>query len=196
MRLLRQTGAATLVALALAAGMAAAQETGAVLRSPIVTLERERLFTESRAGQALLERLEADSAALAAENRRIEAELTAEERDLTERRAELPADEFRSLAEAFDEKVVRIRREQDAKARALSQRRETDQQEFFREVLPLLAELVRERGAVAVLERGAVFLSAEQIDITDEAIALIDARLSTGAAQPNEAPPESGGGAE
>lgn len=157
---------------------AAGQDADAPFRSPIVTIDQERLFTDSQAGQALVETLEAATADLAAENRRIEAELITEERELTERRAELPPEEFRALAEAFDEKVVAIRRAQDNKARALSQRREADQQAFYRQALPLVAEIVRDRGAVVVLERGAVILSAEQVDITDAAIEVIDARLT------------------
>lgn len=171
--------ATALLALAgLWAPVAAQEAAPAPLRSPILTLDQDRLFADSQTGQAIMERVEDDSAALAAENRRIEAELIAEERELTERRAGLPADQFRALAEAFDEKVVAIRRAQDTKARAIAQRRETAQQEFYRQALPLLAELVRDRGAVAVLDRGAVILSAEQVDITDAAIALLDERIA------------------
>ncbi|TCP40945.1 periplasmic chaperone for outer membrane proteins Skp [Rhodovulum marinum] len=173
------------------AGPLAAQETGGgvLLRSPILTIDQDRLFTDSRFGQALVESLEAESAALAAENRRIEAELIAEERALTERRTGLPAEEFRALAEAFDAKVVEIRRAQDTKSRALNQRSEADRQAFYRQALPLVAEIVRERGAVVVLERGAVILSAEQVDITDEAIQAIDRTLGTEAIRDMPAPP-------
>lgn len=185
----------TALALTLALGWpAAAQEPAGQIRSPILTIDQDRLFRDSRAGQEMVQALEVDSAALAAENRRIEAELVAEELDLTTRRANLPSEDFQALAKAFDEKVVSIRREQDAKARALAQRRETDQQDFYRRALPLVAEIVRERGAVAVLERGTVILAADQIDITDSAIALIDAEFAeptaTEGATETPAPPE------
>ncbi len=49
--------------------------------------------------------------------------------------------------------------------------------------MPVLSDLVRERGAVVVLDRRDVFLSADAIDITDEAIA----RLNT--AEPQIEPP-------
>ncbi|MGC9417337.1 MAG: OmpH family outer membrane protein [Rhodovulum sp.] len=155
---------------------------GLPLRSPILTIDQDRLFTDSRFGQAMVASLEAESAALAAENRRIEGKLIEEELELTERRPSLPPEEFRALAEAFDEKVVEIRRAQDAKSRALNQRSEADRQAFYRHALPLVAEIVRERGAVVVLERGAVILSAEQVDITDDAIEAIDSQLDAGSA--------------
>ena len=90
-----------------------------VVQSAILTVEFDRLFAESAYGQRVSEMLDEQGASIAAENRRIEADLTAEERDLTEKRSTLDPVEFRKLAEAFDEKVQALRREQDAKARAL-----------------------------------------------------------------------------
>lgn len=185
---------ATVLALA-AAVPAVAQDV--VLRSPVVTLDQERLFTGSAYGQAILGALEAASQALAAENRQIEADLSAEEKQLTADRPGMDPVAFHDLAAAFDDKVVAIRKAQDEKSRALVRRREAAQQEFFSTAIPILTEIVRERGAVAVLERGAVILSAEQIDITDAAIARIDARLAPpetatpdDAAAPSETAPE------
>ncbi|TCP63397.1 periplasmic chaperone for outer membrane proteins Skp [Rhodovulum bhavnagarense] len=165
---------------------AIAQEARPPLRSPFVILDEARLFSDSRFGQELLDRIEAETAALVAENRKIENELSVEERDLTAQRPQLAPDEFRKLAEAFDDKVVAIRRAQDTKTRVLAQKRESAQQDFYREALPLIAELVAERGAVAVLDRSAVLLSADQIDITEAAIALVDARLAKDLATDDE----------
>ncbi|PTW51892.1 OmpH family outer membrane protein [Rhodovulum kholense] len=162
------------------AGPALAQDGRPVFLSPILTLDQDRLFQDSEAGQAIEQALEAEAAALAAENRRIESELVAEERALTEQRATVPPDQFRPLAEAFDTKVETIRAAQERKARELTQRREEERQDFFRKALPVLAEIVRERGAVAVLAREAVILSAGQVDITTDAIALLDERVVIG----------------
>lgn len=154
--------------------------TTGVPQSTILVLEPDRLFAESAFGRRLTAEIEAEGAQIAAENRRIEAELTAEERDLTDRRATLPIDEFRALAEAFDEKVQRLRREQDSKARTLGTRTEEAQGRFLVAVQPVLATLMQEAGAVAILERRAVFLSADLIDITDLAISQVDARIGDG----------------
>ncbi len=123
----------------------------------------------------------------AAENREIEAELLAEERELTERRPELPPDDFRALADAFDRKVQLLREQQDEKERELTQFREAERQRFFQEVAPVLSEIVRERRALVILDRRDVFLSADSIDITDEAIRRLDATSLTpaGDAEPD-----------
>ncbi len=145
--------------------------------SPILVLDQERLLEGALQAEQLSEEFEQRSAALAAENRRIEAELVAEELELTELRPTMDPVEFRALADAFDEKVRAIRAEQDAKVRDLQVLREQERQDFLRRVTPVLGEIVRERGAVAVLDRRTVVISAESIDITNEVIARINAEF-------------------
>lgn len=142
--------------------------------TPILTVDQERLFSDSAFGKAAQQALENESRALAAENRRIETELVGEERALTDLRNTLPVDDFRKRAQAFDEKVVRIRQEQDAKSRELGRRTEEDRKRLLQTAVPILAQLVAERGAVAVLDVRAVLIASSQIDITDDAITRLD----------------------
>ena len=142
--------------------------------TPILTVDQERLFSDSAFGKAAQQALENESRALAAENRRIETELVGEERALTDLRNTLPVDDFRKRAQAFDEKVVRIRQEQDAKSRELGRRTEEDRKRLLQTAVPILAQLVAERGAGAVLDVRAVLIASSQIDITDDAITRLD----------------------
>jgi Skp family chaperone for outer membrane proteins len=164
---------AAVAALALA-GPGLAQDAS----SPILTLDEDRFFVESAFGKAAVERERTATAALEQENKRIEAELVAEELALTELRKTLPPEEFATRAEAFDTKVERIREEQDAKARVLIEAREGDRREFREVALPILAELLNEKGALVILDRVTVILPSPAIDITDEAIAKVNAALA------------------
>jgi Skp family chaperone for outer membrane proteins len=146
-------------------------------QTPFVTVDQERLFLQSAFGQDLQQELETARADLSAENRRIEAELIAEERDLTDRRADLDPASFTELAEAFDAKVQLFRLQQDRKSAMLQERLDDARQTFLNEIGPVLVELLRERGAVAILDRNAVLLAFEGLDITEDALALIDRRL-------------------
>lgn len=164
---------------------AAPGATPAVQSSQVLTLDQERLFLGSAYGARVMREIEVASKALAAENREIEARLEAEEKDLTTRRTILAATEFRPLADAFDARVVGIRRVQDEKLATLNGRRDLERQVFYQAALPVLGDLVREAGAVAILDARAVFLSADRIDITDEAIVRIDQLLGAGPIAPD-----------
>lgn len=151
-----------------------------VLQTPILTIDQDRLFEGTLWGKRAADRIKASSAALAAENRRIEADLTAEEQALTDKRPTLPAEEFRKLADDFDARVTEFRRTQDGKARVISRLHDAERQAFFKAALPVMAEVLRGHGAIAVLDNRAIFLAADAIDATDEMIARIDAELGPG----------------
>ncbi len=166
-----------IVTLVLCGAQVGAQELGVTL-SPIVTIDSERVFGSTLVGQQITSNLEGQVKDLATENTRIAAELEAEELGLTEKRATMEIADFRVLADAFDEKVQKIRAEQDAKQRQLQQLREAERQSFIEAITPLLSEIARRHGAVAVFERRNVLLSADSIDITQEIIDRIDAALT------------------
>ncbi len=149
------------------------------LRGQVLVLDQDRLFQQSRFGQASFSRDQTAARALEAENARILADLIAEEQALTTQRATLPPEEFTRLADAFDQKAERIRREQDAKLAALVKAREADRTAFLRAIVPILGELLREKGAAAVLDATGVVLFSPDHDITDEATRRIDAVLTT-----------------
>ncbi|NNL18921.1 MAG: OmpH family outer membrane protein [Boseongicola sp.] len=163
-----------LAALSFAFVPAQAQDVGSTSGQSILTIDQDRLFQETGLGARSAASIEAEVQVLAAENARIEAELIEREQDLTIQRSTLPPDEFRALADAFDVDVQRIRIAQDEKARELNRLREVSRQEFFSDVADIIYGIVRERGALVVLDRRDVFLSADSVDITDEAIARVN----------------------
>ncbi len=155
------------------------------MRSPVLTVDPEALFEGSLFGRRLIEDIRAETEALAAENRRIEAELTAEEQELTDRRPDMDVEAFRAEAEDFDAKVQMIRRQQDAKERDLERLETESRDRFLVAAQPILGRMMLQRGAVVMLDRRSVFLGFGAIDVTDAAIAEIDAELGDGSALEN-----------
>ncbi len=171
---------ALLIALCLpGAGAALAQE-NTLIRSPILSLDQDRMFAASDFGRRFDEALQADGARLEIENRRIESELEAEEKDLTQRRPAMSPEAFRALADAFDTKVQRIRTEQTAKARALALRTEEAQRQFIAAARPVLEQLMIDAGAVVIIDPRSVVMSRSAIDVTDEAIRRINDSIGDG----------------
>lgn len=193
-------GLAVTLALGLCAPVAArAQEAAGPAPAPapapqILTLDQDRFYLDSLYGKALEAKALAANQALAAENRKIEADLAAEEAELTQKRPKMSAAAFQPLADAFDAKVEALRKDQAAKVDALKAQRDAGRTVFFKAAVPVLADLMRKSGAFAILNHEAVVLAFDSIDITDRAIAAVDASLGDGSSQPlGPRLPQSGG---
>lgn len=185
-------------ALTIAIGMlilpiaAVAQSTGlptGLQSSSVLIIDSERLFSDSAFGQRVLTEQQAEAAVLAAEFRRIEAELTEEERALTEKRPNMTPGDFRKVADAFDERVESIRATQEQRRVDLVQRGESERQRFFSELGPVLETVLRDSGALVVLEKRTVFASSSALDVTDRILKQADLMLGDGATElPLDAP--------
>ncbi|NDW52161.1 OmpH family outer membrane protein [Aliiroseovarius sp. PrR006] len=155
--------------------------------SQIVTIDRQRLFSDTAYGQRVLATVEVERARLAQETREAEADLAKEEKQLTEQRSSLDPTSFRVLADAFDQKVNELRAEGQQREQEFVRVLEREQSAFFERIGPILGRLVREVGAVVIIDRRAILLATQNIDITDAAIRRIDQELGDGVASP--APP-------
>ena len=164
----------------LVAGMPAQAQQQGGTPLPVLTLDQERLYETTLFGQRMQRELNAARNDLIAENSRLQSELEAEEARLTEQRGEMEVEAFRELADAFDERVTEIRAEQEAKTRALQRRQERAQQSFFQAIAPVVQEVVREKGALAILDARAIILASDEIDVTDEVRAKVDQLLGDG----------------
>ncbi len=180
MRFLARCALALALAVSPVASVSQTLDSG-IVQSPVLVIEFERVFAQSAFGQRIIAEIEAQGAEIAAENRQIEAELQDEEQQLTEQRASMETQAFRALAVAFDDKVQKLREEQDAKARELTTKREEAQRLFLSEMRPVLEVIMRDAGAAAILDRRAVFLSNNAIDISDTVIERMDVAIGDGA---------------
>ncbi|MEM8580757.1 MAG: OmpH family outer membrane protein [Pseudomonadota bacterium] len=160
-----------------AAGQIVSAQDRATVQSHVIVVDQERLFSETVFGLRLSNDLESASIALAEENRRIEQMLINEERTLTEQRPAMTPEAFREAADAFDARVTEVRTAQDRKARIIVERRDAERRAFLDAALPVLGSLMGEYGAYVILDQRQVFLSDDRVNVTDEAIALIDAAL-------------------
>lgn len=183
--------ALTIVPIALGIGPRAvmAQDVG-VLRSEVLVIDPERLFEDSAMGQKMLADHQAARETLAADNEKLVAELEAEEQRLTDIRAQTSPDEFRDMADAFDERVQQIRADSERRVRDLERARDRLPAQFLGRVDQIILELMRTSGGVVLLDQRSVILSADAVDITDRAIARIDEVFGDGTPQDAELPQE------
>lgn len=146
----------------------------------VLVVDLDRAFRESLFGQRALAEIEATRKEIAEENDRLTAELDAEEEELTVLRDTMPLDQFRTRAEAFNQKVQTIRREQDTKARNFARLTEAENARFLELARPILTEILVRHDATLLDDRRGFFIVLDQADVTDEAIAEINARIGAG----------------
>lgn len=178
--MLRRGFVSCLAALQLFMASPAPAQSLAAPQSPVLTVDQNRLFALSAWGRRAQADLEAEGQKIAAEHERIAAALSAEEESLTAQRQSLEPAEFRTLAEAFDSRATEIRRERAQVVEDLNARAEADRDAFYQAAFPVMAEMMHERGALAVLDRRTVFISVDAIDITDDLVERLDASLGSG----------------
>jgi Skp family chaperone for outer membrane proteins len=151
-----------------------------VLRS----IDEERLFRESAFGQRVSARIEAASAALEEENAQLLEELTQREQELTAQRETMPPEEFRAAAEAFDQRAETVRRDQARKLARFSQFEESERRRFFGQTGEILQQVLEDEGAHVLIAAQAVIIGVPEMDMTDAAIAAIDAAIGDGSPPP------------
>ncbi len=142
---------------------------------PILVLNQERLLRTSLVGQALLAKENLMKEMHQQEGLRLDTELENEERDLTKIRSEIAAEEFEKLAIDFDTKVVAVRQDHQEKSEALAAELDRLRQEFFGNIVPIVAEIMRVRGASLVFEQRNVLFTGPDVDITQDVIDRLDA---------------------
>lgn len=128
-----------------------AQQMG-VIQSDVLVIDPERMLLESDYGKRLQAEIQAERDGLIAYNEKVAQELEAEEQRLTALRSTTPANEFRALADAFDQRVEELRLESERLSRELERRREMIPIQFMRVVQPVLSELLTEANAMVMID--------------------------------------------
>ncbi len=154
----------------------------AVIQSAVLILDKDTLFSGTKYGQRILAEIQLARETLQSENTTIADGLTAEETALAEGRPTMEPAAFRAAADAFDAKVLQIRREQADKEAAIQTQLATAQAEFDAAVRPILAQIMSSRGGAVLMGRRDVILYLGAVDITLDAIAQVDLQLGDGTA--------------
>lgn len=167
------------------AGAAGAQVAQPPAGAPFLFINQERILVDSETGRALLAAEEEKRKALVAEARAIDSAFEDEERQLTEKRGTIPTQEFRELADAFDERVVAARKRQDERSDGLAKELDQTRRQFYAAVAPVLVRLMERHQAQAIFDENSVLLADQRLNITDEVIAEIDAGGAPGLPAPD-----------
>jgi len=162
------------------------------VQTPVLTLDWERLYTNSLWGKRVAREIEAASNDLRTENNRIASQLEAEERDLTDRRPKMDPAAFQAAADAFDKRATAIRAAQKSKADAIQTQLNNERQGFLQAVMPKLDEVLHARNAEVVLDSRVIIRGLSSADVTAQLGKRIDAEVGDGAGRVQASVPVAG----
>ncbi len=149
-------------------------------KSVLFTVDMSKLLRSSDFGKNIIANNNAARQNLQNENNDLEEKLLIEEKELSELRKTLSIDEFRPKALEFDKKVTIIRKSQREKEENLNKKVRREETDFFKKIYPILYELLIERGGLVLVDQRNAILWDNSVDLTDEAIALINQTLVSG----------------
>lgn len=163
------------LALALPAHAQTTPETGALPDGAILFVNQERMLVESVLGKRILSLESEERAILSAEGEALAQELELAEQELTDLRATMPPADFRARAEAFNRRVETVRADRLTKDQAQAARIDARRRSFFAVAGQILGNIMVQNRASAIMDRRSVLLFNTGLDITDMAIAELDA---------------------
>ena len=164
-----------LVASGLIAGAAPAQPAQAPTATPVLVVDLDRVLRDSAPAveQRALE--VAERRALREKLDGMKRALEQEEAELVVLRDTLPKAAFDKRVTDFDQRVRAARRTAQEDAAALQARIAAAQAALQQAAQPLMEAMMRERGAVLVIDRKTALAVAPAFDATDALIARLDA---------------------
>ena len=133
-----------------------------------------KLLKQTQIGKKIIAQDNIARQNLQSENEELEENLLLEEKELSDLRKTLTLDEFRLKAQDFDKKVTIIRKEQGQKEQLLIAENRKNENDFFKKIYPLLYGLLSEKGGLILIDQRNVVLWDSSVDLTKDAINLID----------------------
>tara|TARA_B100000900_G_scaffold25628_1_gene19939 strand:- start:766 stop:1305 length:540 start_codon:yes stop_codon:yes gene_type:complete len=149
-------------------------------KSFIFTVDLNKLLRATDFGKNIISVNNAERISLQNENEKLKEDLLIEEKELSELRQILPVSEFRPKAVEFDKRVSIIRSEQGRKEQMVIAKARKAEANFFKQIYPLLYELLSDRGGLLLIDQRNVVLWDSSVDLTDESIDLINHVLGNG----------------
>ena len=143
-------------------------------RVPVLIVDMQRIKSETSAGRDMrsktIEIRRRIQAGIAARSE----SLRAEERRLAEERESLDPEDFRRQVVSFEQQVFANREFSEQESRRLQGLLSRASALLREQATAVLAEIMRERKAEVMLDSTQIVLSVDRLDITDEAIRMLD----------------------
>ena len=140
-------------------------------------IDINKVLTESKAAKDATNQIEKIQKKSEEESKK-EDELIIKEREkLIEQQSVMAPEAFEVKVADFEKKVQSYQIERQEKLRKLDQMVQSARAKILEEVKPIINEYASELGITVILEKNAVILSADDMDMTDDVIKILNKNL-------------------
>lgn len=145
----------------------------------IIVVDLQRILREAAAVRALQQQVSAAREAFQAEIRQREEELRREDQELARERATLPPEVYAQRRQVLADQLADLQSDIQERRGQLDQAMNEGMRQVQSELLPILQQLTEERGADIMLAKSSIVLARPELEVTDEALTRLNARLPT-----------------
>jgi outer membrane protein len=150
----------------------------ALAETSIAVVDLQKVMTESTAARNILDQVQAYREKSQAEIGAVEEKLRNEQKVLAEGQNTMPAEEFKSKKESFEQSLGQTRNLVQEKKQTLDEAFSKSMGMLRDEVLKIVAGISEEKGYQIVLTRQNVVLVEKPFDITEEVMTRINASMT------------------
>ena len=169
----------TLAVFAFSVSMAADGFAQANSNAKIITVDRNSFFVDSAAAKDIAKQVKTLREGIEADlNKKMEG-LTTERDQLAGQQTILTQDVFEKKAQQLQERFVALQAEAENKQRQLQAGVASAQAKILEAVSPILDDILKEKKATLMLERGIIVKGAVDIDVTATAMLRLNEKLPT-----------------
>lgn len=162
-----------------AAAPAAAQAPSTGDGTVIIVVDLQRILREAAAVQALQQQLGNAREAFQAEIRQREEELRRLDQELARERPTLPPEVYTERRQDLAEQLAALQSAVQERRQQLDQAMNEGMRQVQSELLPVLQQITEEHGADLMLAKTSIVLVRPELEVTDDALARLNARLPT-----------------
>lgn len=145
----------------------------------IAVVDVRKLVEESAAGKSIHVELKAKRDALQKEANAFEKKMREQEQALIKTRKDTKAEDFETKKKAFEEDFVKTRQSILKKTTDLDNQRKNALRTLQENIAKVTADLADEKGIKLVLDRELTVIVDQSMDLTDQALKALDARVQT-----------------
>jgi Skp family chaperone for outer membrane proteins len=143
----------------------------------VIVIDVNRIMTESAAAKSVQSQVADLRKSLKAEVDAKESSLRSQDEALAQQHDKLSADDFKKKSLGFQQDVMKSRQDVDGRIAALDKAVNVAMGKIEAQLQQILFDMAKEQGANLVLPKAAILVAETSMDMTDQAMARINAKL-------------------